>query len=76
MYTLLQPEQLYTFCLYFVFKNLPITNENILVPKIEALQMGPETENGDFLENSSNTFDYISVLSGGHLPQIKMRMWS
>jgi hypothetical protein len=57
VYTLLQPEQLDRFCLYFVFRSLSITDQKILVPKIEALQIGPKTENGDFTENSSNNSD-------------------
>jgi hypothetical protein len=32
---------------------------NIPVPKIEFLQMGPETQNEDFLENCSNDFDSV-----------------
>jgi hypothetical protein len=28
-------------------------------PKIRALQIGPERENGDFLENDYNDFDSI-----------------
>lgn len=57
MYNLLQPEQLDRFCLYFVFMSLSITDQKILVPKIDALQMGPKTDNGDFTENSSNNSD-------------------
>jgi hypothetical protein len=30
---------------------------NILAPKIGALQMGPRTQNYDFLENGSDAFD-------------------
>jgi hypothetical protein len=42
---------------------------NITAPKIRALQMGPKTQNGDFLENGFNDFDLISVSCGDHLPQ-------
>jgi hypothetical protein len=37
--------------------SLSITDQKILVPKIDALQMGPKTDNGDFTENSSNNSD-------------------
>jgi hypothetical protein len=30
---------------------------NILASEIEALQMSPQKQNGDFLENSFNVFD-------------------
>jgi hypothetical protein len=29
--------------------------------------MGTKTQNGDFLENGSNDFDYISAICWGHL---------
>jgi hypothetical protein len=32
-------------------------NMNILMPKIPALQVGPEKQNGQFLGNGSNDFD-------------------
>jgi hypothetical protein len=31
----------------------------ILAPKIGAIEMGPKTQNGDFLEDGFNHFDYI-----------------
>jgi hypothetical protein len=30
---------------------------NIPAPKIGTLQMGPKTQNGEFLKNGSNDFD-------------------
>jgi hypothetical protein len=32
---------------------------NIMTLKVAAFQMGPQWQNGDFLENVSNGFDYI-----------------
>jgi hypothetical protein len=32
---------------------------NVPPPKIQALQMSPEKQNGDFLENCSNDFDQV-----------------
>jgi hypothetical protein len=32
-------------------------NLNIPAPKIRALEMGPNIQNGDFLKNGSNDFD-------------------
>jgi hypothetical protein len=34
-------------------------NLNILTPKLEDLEMDPDTQNDDFLENNSNSFDQI-----------------
>jgi hypothetical protein len=37
---------------------------NIPAAKIGTLQMGSETQNGDFIENGCNGFDYISLIHG------------
>jgi hypothetical protein len=42
---------------------------NIPTPKLEALEMDSNTHNGDFLENGSNDFDYISIIYGDHVPK-------
>jgi hypothetical protein len=39
-------------------------NLNIPAPKSGVLQIGPKIRNGDFLENGSNDFDYISLIYG------------
>jgi hypothetical protein len=46
------------------FKNLSIlgrclVNTNIPAPKTEALEMGPKTQNGYFLENTFNDYDFV-----------------
>jgi hypothetical protein len=55
-----------------VFKSLSIIGQcplNVNIPKIVALEMSPQKQNGDFLDNSSYDFDYILVIYGGHLPK-------
>jgi hypothetical protein len=47
---------------YLEFKSLPTlgrcsVNLNSPAPKIEILEIGPKTQNGDFLENGSDDFD-------------------
>jgi hypothetical protein len=42
---------------------------NIPAPKAGTLQMGSKTQNGYFLENSSDSSDYIAVTYGYHLPK-------
>jgi hypothetical protein len=37
--------------------------------RYSIIQMGPKTQKGDFNENISNDFDYISVIYGDHLPK-------
>jgi hypothetical protein len=37
-----------------------LVNMNILAPKIEALQMGTKQQNGELLENDSNSSNSIS----------------
>jgi hypothetical protein len=48
----------------FIIGQCPL---NVNIPKIGALQISPPKQNGDFLDNSSNDFDYILVIYGGHL---------
>jgi hypothetical protein len=43
-------------------------NVNIPAPKIGILQMYLKKQNGDFLKNVSDDFDYISLIYGDHLP--------
>jgi hypothetical protein len=42
---------------------------DILVPKTGVLQICPEIQNGDFIENDSNDFNYISAIYRDHLPK-------
>jgi hypothetical protein len=70
----LAPERLDRFYSYSVLKNLSTIRRspasmNIPTPKRGALQKSPKTRNGDFLENSRNNFDYISVIYGRYLPK-------
>jgi hypothetical protein len=44
-------------------------NLNIPAPKIEALQVDPKIRIGDFLENGSNNFYYISVIYWDYIPK-------
>jgi hypothetical protein len=37
---------------------------NFLAPKSGTLQMGIQKENGNFVENCSDNFDYISEIYG------------
>jgi hypothetical protein len=41
----------------------------ILAPKIGALHTGPKKQHGNFLENGSNSFGYISAIYGDALPK-------
>jgi hypothetical protein len=36
---------------------------NILAPKRGTLQMGPQKQNGDFVENGFDNFDHMSEIS-------------
>jgi hypothetical protein len=49
--TSLVPEWFDRFYSYLVFKGQCLMNINILPPKIEALQMGAEKRNFNFLKN-------------------------
>jgi hypothetical protein len=67
---------------YSVFKGLYVlgqypVNLNIPNSKIQALQEGRKTQNGNFLENGCNDFDYISVIIYGESlsPDIKLHRW-
>jgi hypothetical protein len=42
---------------------------NILGLNRGAFEMSPQKENGDFLENSCDDFDYICVVYGDHIPK-------
>jgi hypothetical protein len=42
---------------------------NILGPKIKAIQTGPKNKMAIFLKMARNDFDYISIVSGDHLPK-------
>jgi hypothetical protein len=44
-------------------------NMSTPLPKLPVLQMIPENQNCNFLENGSNDFDYISEVYGNHLPK-------
>jgi hypothetical protein len=50
----LAPKLLFKSC--SIIGRCPV-NLNIRARKIGALQMGPKTQNGDFLENDSDDFD-------------------
>jgi hypothetical protein len=41
----------------FIHPRLVLVNWKIPAPKREAPEVGPRTQNGNFLENSSNDFD-------------------
>jgi hypothetical protein len=42
---------------------------NILTPKIEVIQMDPNSGTAFFFKNGSNDFDYILAAYGDHLPK-------
>jgi hypothetical protein len=42
---------------------------NTTAPKIWVLKMDSKTQNVDFLKNSSNDFDYITVTCGDNIPK-------
>jgi hypothetical protein len=41
----------------------------ILSSEVGGLQSSPKTQNGYFLKNVYNDFDYILVIYGGHIPE-------
>jgi hypothetical protein len=43
---------------------------NILTLEVAAFQMGPQRQNGDFVEYICNGFDKISVIHWLHLPKL------
>jgi hypothetical protein len=57
MCALLAAEELDVFCSCLFILGRCTVNLNILPPKIEALQMGPQAQTGNFLENGYNDFD-------------------
>jgi hypothetical protein len=59
---LLAPQRLDGFYSYLELKSLSTVgrcsvNLNSPAPKLETLERGPKTQNGNFLENGSNDFD-------------------
>jgi hypothetical protein len=53
----------------FIHPRLMSTESEHSVSKNRALQMGAKTQNGDFLKNSSNFFDSVSVINEDHIPK-------
>jgi hypothetical protein len=43
---------------------------NIPTPKIGALQMDLKKQNGEFIENCSNSLHFISLIYGDHVPKL------
>jgi hypothetical protein len=69
------PKWLDQFYLYTILMSLSfiggcMVNMNILVEKIGALHICPKNQNSDFLQDSSNDFDSISVICGDHLSKL------
>jgi hypothetical protein len=57
----------YSVCkVLFILHQCPV-NLNMPAPKTGALQISPKTQNGSFLENFCNSFDYNLVIYGEHV---------
>jgi hypothetical protein len=67
-------ERFVGFYSYSVLNSLSVTgrcpmNMNSLAPKRLILQVSPPKQNGDFLENTSTSFDQMPAICGDYRPK-------